>query len=134
MKEGEKSRKVGSTNMNERSSRSHTIFRIKIESTNRVEGDDTVVLEEDDEGKSDSGVFNIDPPDVLCVSRDTSRCFSVEPRGSGGVRASCPDWGGRSEAEGGPQYQPESYDSGTGREFLFLRFFILTLPLRLFRS
>ena len=57
MKEGEKSRKVGSTNMNERSSRSHTIFRIKIESTNRVEGDDTVVLEEDDEGKSDSGVF-----------------------------------------------------------------------------
>jgi len=37
MKEGEKSRKVGATNMNERSSRSHTIFRIKIESTNRME-------------------------------------------------------------------------------------------------
>ena len=52
MKEGEKSRKVGSTKMNERSSRSHTIFRIKIESTNRVEGDDTVDLEEEDEGKS----------------------------------------------------------------------------------
>ena len=76
MKEGEKSRKVGSTNMNERSSRSHTIFRIKIESTNRVEGDDTVVLEEDDEGKCDSGVFNIDPPDVLCFQGNRSLCLS----------------------------------------------------------
>ena len=76
MKEGEKSRKVGSTNMNERSSRSHTIFRIKIESTNRVEGDDTVVLEEDDEGRSDSGVFNIDPPYVLCFQGDKSLSLS----------------------------------------------------------
>ena len=76
MKEGEKSRKVGSTNMNERSSRSHTIFRIKIESTNRVEGDDTVVLEEDDEGKSDSGVFNIDPPNVLCFQGNRSLSLS----------------------------------------------------------
>ena len=52
MKEGEKSRKVGSTNMNERSSRSHTIFRIKLESTNRMDEDDTMVLEEEDGGKS----------------------------------------------------------------------------------
>ena len=51
MKEGEKSRKVGATNMNERSSRSHTIFRIKIESTNRTEDDDTMILEEEDDGK-----------------------------------------------------------------------------------
>ena len=52
MKEGEKSRKVGSTNMNERSSRSHTIFRIKLESTNRMDEDDTMILEEEDGGKS----------------------------------------------------------------------------------
>ena len=52
MKEGEKSRKVGATNMNERSSRSHTIFRIKLESTNRMDEDDTMVLEEEDGGKS----------------------------------------------------------------------------------
>ena len=52
MKEGEKSRKVGATNMNERSSRSHTIFRIKLESTNRMDEDDTMVLEEEDGGES----------------------------------------------------------------------------------
>ena len=40
MKEGEKFRKVGSTNMNERSSRSHTIFRLRIESSNRVSRED----------------------------------------------------------------------------------------------
>ena len=51
MKEGEKSRKVGATNMNERSSRSHTIFRIKLESTNRMDEDDTMVLEEEDGGE-----------------------------------------------------------------------------------
>ena len=50
MKEGEKSRKVGATNMNERSSRSHTIFRIKIESTNRMENDDTMSMD-DEEGE-----------------------------------------------------------------------------------
>ena len=49
MKEGEKSRKVGATNMNERSSRSHTIFRIKIESTNRMENDDTMSMDEEAE-------------------------------------------------------------------------------------
>ena len=42
MKEGEKFRKVGSTNMNERSSRSHTIFRLRIESSNRVSDDETM--------------------------------------------------------------------------------------------
>ena len=52
MKEGEKSRKVGATNMNERSSRSHTIFRIRLESTNRMDEDDTMILEEEDGGKS----------------------------------------------------------------------------------
>ena len=51
MKEGEKSRKVGSTNMNERSSRSHTIFRLRIESSNRVSDDETMTEEEDDEGE-----------------------------------------------------------------------------------
>ena len=51
MKEGEKSRKVGATNMNERSSRSHTIFRIRLESTNRMDEDDTMVLEEEDGGE-----------------------------------------------------------------------------------
>ena len=35
MMEGDKNRQVGSTNMNERSSRSHSIFRITIESSNR---------------------------------------------------------------------------------------------------
>ena len=45
MKEGEKSRKVGSTNMNERSSRSHTIFRLRIESSNRVSDDETMTEE-----------------------------------------------------------------------------------------
>ena len=50
MKEGEKSRKVGSTNMNERSSRSHTIFRLRIESSNRVSDEDTMT-EEEDEGE-----------------------------------------------------------------------------------
>ena len=35
--------------MNERSSRSHSIFRIKIESTNRMENDDTMTMDEEDE-------------------------------------------------------------------------------------
>ena len=51
MKEGEKSRKVGSTNMNERSSRSHTIFRLRIESSNRLSDDETITEEEEDEGR-----------------------------------------------------------------------------------
>ena len=51
MKEGEKSRKVGATNMNERSSRSHTIFRLRIESSNRVSDDETMTEEEEDEGE-----------------------------------------------------------------------------------
>ena len=50
MKEGEKSRKVGATNMNER--------RIRIESTNRMEDDDTMILEEEDDGKI--MIFNYD--------------------------------------------------------------------------
>ena len=51
MEAGNKARRVGATNMNERSSRSHTIFRIKVESTNRVNEDDTVMEGEEDEGK-----------------------------------------------------------------------------------
>ncbi|XP_050697310.1 centromere-associated protein E-like [Eriocheir sinensis] len=39
MKRGEKNRSIGSTNMNERSSRSHTIFRIIIESRERSQED-----------------------------------------------------------------------------------------------
>ena len=35
--------------MNKRSSRSHTIFRIKIESTNRMENDDNMIMDEEDE-------------------------------------------------------------------------------------
>ena len=43
MKIGEKSRHTGKTNMNEKSSRSHTIFRITLESTNRSnDADDTM--------------------------------------------------------------------------------------------
>ena len=51
MAAGNKARRVGATNMNERSSRSHTIFRLKVESTNRVNEDDTVMEGEEDEGK-----------------------------------------------------------------------------------
>ena len=51
MEAGNKARRVGATNMNERSSRSHTIFRLKVESTNRVNEDDTVMEGEEDEGK-----------------------------------------------------------------------------------
>ena len=50
MEAGNKARRVGATNMNERSSRSHTIFRLKVESTNRVNEDDTVMEGEEDEG------------------------------------------------------------------------------------
>ncbi|XP_069980737.1 centromere-associated protein E [Penaeus vannamei] len=39
MRKGDKNRHVGVTNMNERSSRSHTIFRIILESRERTEGD-----------------------------------------------------------------------------------------------
>ena len=59
MKEGDKARKVGATNMNERSSRSHTIFRIKIESSNRLEDDETL-LDEDFEGN----VFHKTKPEI----------------------------------------------------------------------
>ena len=38
MREGEEIRKFGVTNMNDHSSRSHTIFRIIIESCMKVEG------------------------------------------------------------------------------------------------
>lgn len=44
---GEKSRQVASTGMNERSSRSHTIFRITIESRENVEGGDGSEKEND---------------------------------------------------------------------------------------
>ena len=59
MKEGDKARKVGATNMNERSSRSHTIFRIKIESSNRLEDDETL-LDEDFE----CNVFHKTKPEI----------------------------------------------------------------------
>ena len=50
MKIGEKSRHTGKTNMNEKSSRSHTIFRITLESTNRSnDADDT--MEDAEEGR-----------------------------------------------------------------------------------
>ena len=52
MNEGDKARKVGATNMNDKSSRSHTIFKIKIESTNRVDEEDlTVIGDEDEDGE-----------------------------------------------------------------------------------
>ena len=49
MNEGDKARKVGATNMNDKSSRSHTIFKIKIESTNRVDEEDLTVMGDEDE-------------------------------------------------------------------------------------
>ena len=51
MKLGEKSRHVGQTKMNDKSSRSHTIFRITLESTNRMTDDDSMMQEEGEEGK-----------------------------------------------------------------------------------
>ena len=48
MKFGEKSRHVGETKMNDHSSRSHTIFRITLESINRIEDDDTLEDTEDE--------------------------------------------------------------------------------------
>ena len=49
MKIGEKSRHTGKTNMNEKSSRSHTIFRITLESTNRSnDADETMEDSEED--------------------------------------------------------------------------------------
>ena len=42
MKIGEKARHVGHTKMNDKSSRSHTIFRITLESTNRLSDDDSL--------------------------------------------------------------------------------------------
>ena len=50
MKLGEKSRHVGQTKMNDKSSRSHTIFRITLESTNRMTDDDTLE-DADEEGR-----------------------------------------------------------------------------------
>lgn len=44
MKQGDKARRVGDTNMNERSSRSHTIFRIQIESCEKDDPDGTTVV------------------------------------------------------------------------------------------
>ena len=59
MKEGEKARKVGATNMNDKSSRSHTIFKIKIESTNRVDEEDlTVIGDEDEDGEYSSQLIH----------------------------------------------------------------------------
>lgn len=51
---GEKSRQVASTGMNERSSRSHTIFRITIESRKNVQGNEGTEKENDD---NDSAVL-----------------------------------------------------------------------------
>ena len=51
MELGNSNRKVGETKMNDKSSRSHTIFRITLESQNRRD-DETVdsSLEDEDEG------------------------------------------------------------------------------------
>jgi centromeric protein E len=53
MRIGEVSRHTGKTKMNEHSSRSHTIFRIILESTDRMSDDDTVM---EDEEEPTSGV------------------------------------------------------------------------------
>jgi len=50
MKIGEKSRHMGKTNMNEKSSRSHTIFIITLESTNRSNDADEI-MEDSEEGR-----------------------------------------------------------------------------------
>ena len=50
MNTGEKSRHTGKTNMNEKSSRSHTIFRISLESTARL-NDTEDAMEDEEEGR-----------------------------------------------------------------------------------
>jgi len=51
MKIGEKSRNTAKTNMNEKSSRSHTIFRITLESTNRLNDADDTFDDAEEEGR-----------------------------------------------------------------------------------
>ena len=51
MKIGEKSRNTAKTNMNEKSSRSHTIFRITLESTNRLNDADDTFDDTEEEGR-----------------------------------------------------------------------------------
>lgn len=57
--EGEKSRAFAATAMNERSSRSHTIFRITIESRNKVEDEDAVAAGEHDDGAVRVSTLNL---------------------------------------------------------------------------
>jgi centromeric protein E len=61
---GEKNRAVGSTAMNERSSRSHTIFRITLESRKRkTASDEDEVSDYEDENKSDQTRLQDDDDD-----------------------------------------------------------------------
>jgi len=64
MSAGEKNRAVGSTAMNERSSRSHTIFRITLESRKRkTASDEDEVSDYEDENKSDQTRLQDDDDD-----------------------------------------------------------------------
>lgn len=78
--QGEKSRQVASTNMNERSSRSHTIFRITIESRENegnAEGGDS-----EDSGSSSDGAVRISTLNLV----DLAGSESVRHTGATGDR------------------------------------------------
>jgi centromeric protein E len=84
MSAGEKNRAVGSTAMNERSSRSHTIFRITLESRKRkTASDEDGVSDYEDEGKSDRTSLQDDDDDGTVL---VSTLSLVDLAGSESVR------------------------------------------------
>ena len=66
MREGEEIRKFGVTNMNDHSSRSHTIFRIIIESCMKVEGKKGIFFDSEESLKSYL-INNITSKDVILI-------------------------------------------------------------------
>eukprot|EP00946_MAST-07B_sp_MAST-7B-sp1_P000344 g344.t1 len=91
---GAKSRHVGSTSMNERSSRSHTIFRITIESKARKEapitGDDDRRLSSDSQASTMSADCDDDSTDAVLVATlslvDLAGSENARNTGAQGVR------------------------------------------------
>jgi centromeric protein E len=78
--QGEKSRQVASTGMNERSSRSHTIFRITVESRENEESDDGV--DNEYTGSSNDGAVRISTLNLV----DLAGSESVRHTGATGDR------------------------------------------------
>jgi centromeric protein E len=76
--EGEKSRAVASTGMNERSSRSHTIFRVTVESQSKVGAD----VGKENQGSSTPGTVRIATLDLV----DLAGSESVRHTGATGDR------------------------------------------------